>query len=161
MGIQQATIRALSGEPAPPPPILGLELTSGLYPVVDGGDAVVLGASLQVAQTYTFFDVNTEMLALSASLPSAPVLNVTVSYTNYANWPVESTNLLAALPSAPVLTTTIQYTNYTNWPVESANLLAGLTGSIDLAVVIQYLNYINWPVESVNLVANLQGATLA
>jgi hypothetical protein len=161
MGIQQATIRALSGEPAPPPPILGLELTSGLYPVVVSGDAVVLGASLQVAQTYTFFDVNVETVALAAALPSAPVLNTTVSYTTYSNWPVESSDLSASLQGSPVLTTTIQYTNYTNWPVESANLLAGLTGSIDLAVVIQYLNYTNWPVESVNLVANLQGVTLA
>ena len=161
MGIQQATIRALSGEEAPPPPILGLVLTSGLYPVVDGGDAVVLGASLQVAQTYTFFDINIETVALAAALPSAPVLNTTVAYTTYSNWPVESTNLTASLQGSPVLTVTIQYTNYTNWPVESLDLAAGLTGNVTLTVVIQYLNYTNWPVESVNLVANLQGVTLA
>jgi hypothetical protein len=161
VSIQQTLIKALGAEEAPPPPILGLVLTSGLYPVIDGPETLDLGASLQSINTYTFFDVNVETLALTASLPSAPVLTTTVSYTTYGNWPVEAVDLAASLPSAPVLTTTIAYTNYTNWPVESVDLAASIQGSITLTVVIQYLNYTNWPVESVDLAASLQGATLA
>jgi hypothetical protein len=160
MGIQQTLIRALGDEPVPPPPILGMVLTSGLYPVIDEGDTVTLGASLQSIDTYTFFDINAEQIALTASLPSAPLLTSSIVYTNYTNWPLESVNAAASLPSAPVLAIAIVYTNYTNWPVESLNLAAGLQGNITLTVTIQYLNYINWPVESVDLAASLQGVTL-
>lgn len=161
MGIQQTLIRALGDEEAPPPPILGIVLTSGLYPVIDDGDAVNLGASLQGINTYTFFDINVEQVNLSATLPSAPALTSTIVYTTYSNWPIESANLAASLPSAPVLTTTIVYTSYLNWPVESVNTAASIQGNITLTVTIQYLNYTNWPIEPVDLSASLQGVTLA
>lgn len=161
MGIQQTLIRSLGDEEAPPPPILGIVLTSGLYPILMEGDAVTLGASLQSINTFTFFDVNVETLNLAASLSSAPVLTTTLAFKTYSDWPVELVDLAASLQGSPVLTTVIVYTNYTNWPVESVNLAAGIQGNVTLTVVIQYLNYTNWPVESVDLSASLQGVTLA
>jgi hypothetical protein len=161
VSIQQALIRSLGGEELPPPPILGLVLTSGLYPVIDGPETLDLGASLQSINTYTFFDINVETVALATSLASAPVLTTTVSYTTYSNWPVEPIDLAASMPSAPVLTVTISYTNYANWPVEPVDLAASIQGNITLTVVIQYLNYTNWPVEPIDLAASLQGVTLA
>jgi hypothetical protein len=160
VSIQQTLIRSLGDEPVPPPPILGMVLTSGLYPIIDGPETLDLGASLQSIGTYTFFDVNVETIALAAVLPSAPVLTTTVSYTTYGNWPIEPIDLAAAFQGG-TLTTTIAYTGYANWPVEPVNLAAGIQGNITLTVVIQYLNYTNWPVEPIDLAASLQGVTLA
>jgi hypothetical protein len=164
MGIQQTLIRSLGDEEAPPPPILGIVLTSGLYPVNSEGDAVNLGVALGTGgiNLYSFFQGD-EQLNMGVALPVAPLLQSTLVFTNYTNWPVEAVDLGVALPSAPVLASTIAFTNYTNWPVEAVDFgVAVAPGtSIVLTTTIQFVNYINWPIEAVDLSVSIQGATLA
>jgi hypothetical protein len=160
MAIQQTLIRALGDEPVPPPPILGLVLTSGLYPVLVDEDVVALGASLMSAGLFQFFGLD-EQLNMGAALPAA-TLTETITYNNYTNWPVEEVNLAAAPLVGATLTTTIAFISYANWPIEEVNLAASLVpGSLSLVVTIQYIVFSTWPVESVDLSASLQGATLA
>jgi hypothetical protein len=163
VSIQQALIRSLGGEELPPPPILGLVLTSGLYPVLVEGDAVDLGFAFVGANTAIFFDNNDEQVRLACALVGNPVLTATIVYTSYTNWPLEAIDLgFGGLVGNPTLTTTIVYTSYTNWPLESVDLtFGGLVGNPTLTVVIQFLNYTNWPLESVDLAFSFQGATLA
>jgi hypothetical protein len=163
VSIQQTLIRSLGDEPVPPPPILGMVLTSGLYPIVDGGDAVDLGFVFIGANTAIFFDNNDEQVRLACVLVGNPVLTATIVYTSYTNWPLESVDLaFGGLVGNPALTTTIVFTSYTNWPLESVNLAFGsIVGNPTLTVTIQFLNYTNWPLESVDLSVSFQGATLA
>jgi hypothetical protein len=163
MAIQQTLIRSLGDEPVPPPPILGLVLTSGLYPIVGEGDAVDLGFAFVGANTAIFFDNNDEQVLLACALVGSPVLTATIVYTAYTNWPLESVDLaFGGLVGDPTLIATIVYTSYTNWPLESVDLAFGaLVGNPTLTVVIQFLNYTNWPLESVDLAFSFQGATLA
>jgi len=133
MGIQQSLIRSKIGDVAPPPPVLGLALTSGLYPVIAEGDAVYARAGLVGANTYIFFDSNVEQVYARAGFQSG-TLNATIVYTSYTNWPKEDVYARGGFQSG-TLTATIVYTSYTNWPSEDAYARAAFqSGTLTIAI---------------------------
>jgi hypothetical protein len=157
MGIQQTLIRSLGDEPVPPPPILGMVLTSGLYPIVVDGDEVFARAGFLSATNYVFFDPAVEQVYARAGLQSG-TLTTTIVYTFYVNWPLEDVYARAALQAAD-LVQTIVYTAYTNWPLEDVYARAGLN-SATLTVAIAYITNAMQP-EDVYARAALQTAVLA
>jgi hypothetical protein len=157
VSIQQTLIKALGAEEAPPPPILGLVLTSGLYPVVVEGDAVSASAGLLAANTYIFFDNAVEQVYARAGLQST-ALNATIVYTSYSNWPVEDVYSRAGF-QAGTLTSTIVFTNYSNWPVEDVYARSALNSAI-LTTTIAFVTNAMQP-EDVYARATLQSAILA
>jgi hypothetical protein len=159
MAIQQTLIRSLGDEPVPPPPILGLVLTSGLYPVVDNGDAVNMGCApsptgILLAQFFGLEPVN-----LSAA-PQPITLVATITYLNYALWPFEAVSLAAA-PQAITLVDTITFKNYAFWPAESLNMSATPVGGspITLATTINFINTAMGP-EAADMAATPGSITL-
>jgi hypothetical protein len=157
MAIQQTLIRSLGDEPVPPPPILGLVLTSGLYPVLVEGDEALASATLLSANTYTFFGLEETFPRVTLQ---AAVLTSTIVYTSYTNWPFEQAYPQGTFLGA-TLTVTITFTNYTNWPFESAFPTAALgVGGAVLTVAIQYVTNAMQP-EDAYAHATLQAATLA
>jgi hypothetical protein len=157
MGIQQTLIRSLGDEPLPPPPLLGLVLTSGLYPIIVEGDEVFARAGLLSATTYSFFDPAVEQVYARAGLQSS-TLTATIVYTAYTNWPQEDVYARAALQAA-ALVQTIVYTAYANWPLEDLYARAQVS-SATLTVVIGYITNTMQP-EDVYARASLQAAILA
>jgi hypothetical protein len=156
MGIQQTLIRSLGDEPVPPPPILGMVLTSGLYPIVVEGDEVFARAGFLSATSYTFFDFAVEQVYARAGLQSG-TLETTIVYTPYTNWPPEDVYARAALQVAD-LAVTIVYTTYSNWPKEDVYARAQVSAT--LTVVIAYITNAMQP-EDVYARASLQSAVLA
>jgi hypothetical protein len=157
-GVQQALIRSLGAEEVPPPPILGMVLTSGLYPVVLEGDTVDLGCTIGGQISLVIF-FETESVNLAAA--AAPItLNTVLTQVFYTNWPFEAVDLAAS--AAPItLVATINYVNYVNWPFEAVDLAAGPPPGNSITLV-QTINFINNAVgpESVDLIANPGSITL-
>jgi hypothetical protein len=158
MGIQQTLIRALGDEAAPPPPILGLALTSGLYPAEMDAEALSVGASLQGIVVASFF--TDEFLSVSASL-QAITLTATITFTSYTNWPFEQLYATASFQGL-TLTNTITFTSYTNWPFEQMSVSAGLVAGteITLTTAIAFVANTMQP-EDLFASASLVGVTLA
>ena len=159
MGIQQTLIRALGDEEAPPPPILGMVLTSGLYPVLVEGDALNVGASLQGIVVASFF--GDEFLSVSASLQSI-TLTATIVFTSYTNWPFEQLFATASFQGL-TLTNTIVFTSYTNWPFEQVFVSAGLApgaAPMTLTTTISFVSNTMQP-EDLFISGSLIGVTLA
>jgi hypothetical protein len=159
VSIQQALIRSLGGEELPPPPILGLVLTSGLYPVAFEGDELNVGASLESIVVASFF--TDEFLSVSASL-QALTLTATIVYTSYTNWPFEQLYATASFQGL-TLTNTIVFTSYTNWPFEQLSVSGGLAPGgpgITLTTAIAYVFNTMQP-EDLFIGGSLIGVTLA
>jgi hypothetical protein len=157
-GVQQALIRSLGAEEVPPPPILGMVLTSGLYPVVVEGDVVDLGCTIggQISLVIFFETESVDLAAAAASI----TMVATITYNNYTNWPFEAVDMAAG--AAPItLVATISYVNYVNWPFEAVDLAAAppAGNSITLVQTINFINNAMLP-ESVDLVANPGSITL-
>jgi hypothetical protein len=160
VSIQQTLIRSLGDEPVPPPPILGMVLTSGLYPIVDDGDAVSMGCAPAPTGILLTQFFGLEPVDLNA-VPQAITLVATITFKNYTFWPFESANLAASTPQAPTLTDTIVFKNYTFWPAESVNMSATPAGGspITLVAAISFVNTAMGP-ESANMAATPGSITL-
>lgn len=151
MGIIQHFVRPRPTEDVPPPPVLGMVLTSGLYPVIVEGDAVDMGCTPGGQISLVIF-FETESVDLAA-VPGTITQVATITYNNYTFWPFEAVDM-AAVPGTITLVATISFINYTFWPAESVDAAAGPApgNSITLATTINFINNAMGP-ESADLVA--------